>query len=315
MSMEAIVTPKPGFYPNVPTAEYHAWEAASNSRLKVIAQKSPFHLHWMMNNRREPSEALALGTAAHAALFEAERFAKEFSVSGPCNATLKSGLREGKSCGADGLSMVDGEWRCGKHGGERQENTISQEQMSFIDGMRESVKMNPTAIQIVRSPGWTEASALWEDVNTGELCKCRFDRLVRVEGLKLRPSDQPWDGYAVPDFKTCSNASDRGHRSFLREAINEHLYHLQSAIYLCGASSALKIHPSKIRFFLIATESSPPHGCRVVEVHRHLLHQGWTLFQNLLRTFQKCKESGVWPGYENSVLEKPEWMNIEEEDD
>ncbi len=309
-----VITPEPGIYPGVPATEYHAWNAASKSRIAVLAEKTPAHLDYILKHGSEPSDAKEFGDATHAALFEPDRFAAEYMVAGRCNAEFKSGERKGQRCPHSGIGMIEGQWRCGQHGGDAQEGVMSADEGEDIKGILEGIKSHGTAISLIRSPGWTEISLVWNDLNTDELCKCRIDRLVKLENFRASPNDKPFTGYGVVDLKTTVNAGQAGYRDFVRESLRR-MYHLQSAMYLCGVMNVLKAPPDGVRFFLVAVDKTPPYLPCVYEVSRKLLGRGWMLMQRLLKQYAKCQRDGIWPGYAEGVvsLDEPDWMPPEDE--
>ena len=73
-------TPEPGLYADIPMLEYHTWEGASQSRLKVIRDQSPAHLRWQMDHPSPPSDAQAVGSAVHTAVLEPELFASSYDL-------------------------------------------------------------------------------------------------------------------------------------------------------------------------------------------------------------------------------------------
>ena len=61
-----------GIASRIPAAEYHASEGLSISRLKEL-KRSPKHYQWALTHPKE-SQPLTLGSAAHCAVLEPERF-------------------------------------------------------------------------------------------------------------------------------------------------------------------------------------------------------------------------------------------------
>ena len=75
-------TPKDGLYRSVPMSEYETWEAINHSILHIL-EKTPMHARYAKTVPREPTPALEMGDAFHAAVLEPERFEAEYAEA-PC---------------------------------------------------------------------------------------------------------------------------------------------------------------------------------------------------------------------------------------
>lgn len=305
-----LVLPKdwgnPGFFRGIPAYDYFKLDAASKSRLAVIGEKSPMHLKYIMDHGEETTEAMALGSATHAAIFEPERFDAEYAVAPDFGNLRTKEAKERRDA-----------WRAEHDGRE----TVDADDFDAIRGMRDSLKRHDVAARLIRSQGWTEAALVWNDQNTGELCKSRVDRLVKLENFKVE-GQREWSGLAVVDLKTTLNAGEKGYRDFIRESLRR-FYHVQAAMYLCGVMHTCNhiVHHMKIgkkqfpyRFFYIAVEKTPPYAVCVYEVKKSMLQHGWNCFQRLLGVYAECKRTGEWPGYGAGLvpMEKPDWVQDEE---
>src|SRR4051812_43157740 len=76
---------------------YHAAPALSQSELKLIADKTPRHFHHMKKALRPPSEEMKLGSAAHMAILEPDRFVDTYRMLQPINKRTKAGREEVKA--------------------------------------------------------------------------------------------------------------------------------------------------------------------------------------------------------------------------
>lgn len=110
IDIRAIV-PEVGIYEDVPADTYHAWDAASNSRLSHLL-RSPAHCREAIDNPPDPTPAQILGTAAHYCILEPDLFEQRYTVPGRCEATK----RDGQRCTNVGVVCRNGEWFCGVRG-------------------------------------------------------------------------------------------------------------------------------------------------------------------------------------------------------
>src|SRR4051812_22205239 len=100
--------PAYGIYPDVPMSVYSSWDAMRSTSLKKLAEKTPAHFRQEIENPGEPTPALILGDAIHAAALQPDRFDSEFAVAGPCSGMTK----ERKPCSRGGAVRRGGSWFC-----------------------------------------------------------------------------------------------------------------------------------------------------------------------------------------------------------
>lgn len=177
---------------NMPSADYFAVDAASNSGLKLV-RRSPAHFKY-----REPEDgdtrAKQIGTALHAAILEPEHFAKHYLVSTVDDRRLAEYKGLAKDVGGDRVLTIS-------------------EHRRIVD-MQESVYRNKRASSILQAHGRRELSVFTKDPVTGVDVKFRFD----FKG----------DGFTAADLKKCQDA--RG-SEFVR-AISNYGYYMQIAFYM-----------------------------------------------------------------------------------
>lgn len=272
--------PKPGIYRNVPMAEYHAWPAASNTALSWM-RHSPAHCRAYMTQPFEDTEALAFGRAVHAAILEPDEFALRYVRPERCAATKKSGDR----CTNTGtMPLLGGGFVCGIHGNhpdispDDDRETLTPANWDACIAMRDSVRGMEKAGDLLDQLGSVEISMLWEDQETGVLCKAR------------------WDGYAaevaggtVIDLKSARDAS----REEFEKSIARYGYHRQGALYLEGAAA----HGIEARHYaLIPVEKTRPYAAALYRLIEPAIEQGADEVRVLLRRYAECLEMGEWPG-------------------
>jgi hypothetical protein len=310
MSAEAttIQAPAPGIYPDVPADDYHAWRYASKSRLwRMAPPRTPAHLKHTLDNGQEEKDCFRMGDATHAVILEPQRFLETYLVTGQCEAKINGG--KGPRCSYGGKVQHAGAWYCSKHaeglgtGDADGKAIVSASELEELKAMRASVRANKAAFELLTSPGQTELSLVWEEINItnapdGLLVKCRLDRYVKFEGSDV-----------VVDIKTTRDASPAG---FQRE-MYKHGYHVQAAVYLAGISSVLKRRHT--RFIFVAIENTAPYLTAVYEVDNATLIKGWDVYQQLLELYAECERTGNWPGYAEDIqpLTLPPWVAQESE--
>lgn len=285
-----IDAPAIGLYENVPSALYHSWEAASASRLKLLSGRSPAHMMEAIKNPPESTPSKILGNAIHALVLEPHLFSERFVIAGQCTAPKKKGSPE--RCKASGKVIRDGEWLCGTHDTRKDEPwstslcLLSTFQHAAAKGARDAVFAHPKARALLESPGMTEVSGVWDDIETGVICKGRPDHLA-PEYRK---------GPTICDLKSTDNASPDAFKG----SIFKFGYHLQAGHYDDGFSQL--VQPWE-HVALIAVEKKEPYGCVVYRVLDEVVKAGKDQLRGLLRRYAECERSDTWPGYPTDVLD------------
>lgn len=289
-----VETPGPGVYPDASHADYHAWSAASNSRLSKL-RRSPAHLKSYLDDpAQKDTQALTIGRAVHAAVLEPDDFDTRYTVAGQCTATKKG---DGQRCSNNGIAYrTDAGWLCGVHakgfaGVDNSRAVLNPADYSMCLRIRDSVHAHKGAKMLLSGEGRAELSMLWNDAESGVLCKARHDRHT------------PWlAGGAIVDLKTTRNASARE----FERSIFSHGYFAQGAHYLNGA----KAHdlPAE-HFVIVAVEKEPPFAVGVYRLTEGALDAGAELLKPLLKLYHECVTTDHWPGYTDEVVDValPDW--------
>lgn len=258
---------------------YHAAEGISASGLKLIG-RSPLH-YWAryIDPNREPQEetpALRLGTAIHCAVLEPWRFADEYAVAPKVDRRTKDGKDTWAAfeaeCAAGGKKVIaDGEYRT-------------------CMAISERLNRHPAASVLFRN-GVAEVSMFWEDAETGVVCKCRPDWLIKRT--------------AIVDVKSTQDASASG---FARSVAN-YEYHMQAAWYLDGVRACLGDDAPQA-FIFAAFEKDAPHAVAFYNADAEMIELGRREYRRRLAIYAACKRSNVWPGYDSSItsLSLPAWV-------
>lgn len=254
---------KPGIYDNIPSHTYHnEIQAVSNSYLGRLA-KCPAAARIPM----EETAALLFGRACHSFVLEGEEvFFAEFAVAPKCDRRTK----EGKAAFEQFTLANEGK------------TVITVDDLNTIFAIDASVKSHPFAKQLL-AQGISEQTVIWEDEETGVLCKCRPDRT---------PSGNK--GVLV-DLKTTTDASER---SFLNSVI-KYGYARQAKHYIEGVNAGIG-RTDYDAFAFIAVEKEAPYRCEVYILDDAFLEYGANERTRLLRIEAQCRKNNFWPAYQNA---------------
>lgn len=264
----------------VPAADYFALPELSISKLKQLA-RSPLHYRYFLDHPKE-SPAMTLGTAAHCATLEPERFSRDFVVWDRKTDSGRSAPRNGKAWDAFVAESAGRE-------------VLTADEYQLAIGMAGAVRTDPVAAKYLAS-GDPEATMQWA---LGERrCKGRADWITRLDGEDV-----------IVGLKTA-----RENRHFAFGAAAARLgYTMQWAWYFDGY---LTITGRKPRMVEIVVESAAPHSVIVYFIPDDVLDYGRDEYQNLLRVLGECEASGEWPGpaLTEQALSLPSWCFAGDED-
>lgn len=262
---------EPGIYDGIPAREYHQKPGASQSRLKVLREKSPAHLQWQINHPKPPTDAQVLGAAIHDAVLLPDLFGREWKR-GPEGDGRTKAVKDAKAALAAEFPGA---------------TVLKPDDFDTAIAVRNAVAAHPTARQLLI--GDAEQSAFWNDPDFGLLCRGRFDLIGHRTGTLV-------------DLKTTKDAA---RDPFSRDIWNFG-YHAQGWFYLRGARE-LGLDVDK--FALVAVEKEPPYGIRLYELTEAAIHDGGRELMQALETYAACMESGEWPNYppEVELIDIPTW--------
>ena len=236
----------------MPNEDYHSYEGISKSGLDKIA-RSPAYFKGV--KQKEPTRAMAIGTAIHAAILEPERFDTEYCITEAKLRTAKE-YKDAKAI----------------HGGEL---TLTATEGDKVLGMRQAVQNNQEAMAALNAEGKAELSAFCKDPETGITIRARFDWITN-------------DRVVVDVKKT----QDVRIPKFIK-SVADYRYHVQDAMYsfiykqITGDDLAA--------FYFLAVEEEAPHSNRMFELDALAKEMGMFYFRRYLRTYADCLDSGKWP--------------------
>lgn len=271
-----------GIHSRMPAEEYAAIEALNISRLKEIG-RSPLHYRHALEHPKVTAP-LRLGTAAHCATLEPERFVRQFSAWG----------RRSEETG--NLCPRKGQWWDAFLKANVGKTIITEDEATAAIAIATAVRRDPVARAYLEA-GEPEVVMQWE--RQGRPCKGRVDWLTHLDGEPV-----------IVGVKTARDC-----RPFIFGSAAAKLgYHLQWAWYLNGYA-AIKdgVKPRQVE---IVVESAAPHAVVVYRIPDDVLLQGEEEFMRLLATLERCERENDWPGpaTEEEVLTLPSWVYQADDD-
>lgn len=267
--MTTTDTPKPGIYRDVPFATYLQWQAISNSRLNLAMQSLR---HFKECKFKEQTTPMRLGTFIHAGILEPLAIPMRYAVQPRYELDEENRTQDGKQSTSTTTKYYKAkaaEFAAVNIGKE----IIEQEFYEKLIGISRALAAHDRAREYLTERGNAELSLVWEDAETGLLCKARVD--FANSGLN--------------DLKTTQSAAK------FSNALADYGYHRQAAHYqdgyatLCGG----EIKP----FRIIAAEPTEPYGVRAAPVSEEAIETGRSEVRKALRDIADAKESNNWPCY------------------
>lgn len=271
---------KRGLMHDVCSEDYHAARGVSKSGLDRVAQSPAHYRAWLTEERKE-TPALRFGRIAHRYTLEPDECALVIAPDADKRTKAGKAAHQAAQDEADALGAY----------------LVSADEAEDLRRMRESVYDHPTARKIVMARGPVECCAWWYDQQSGELCRCRPDKVVT-----------PPNGHAIiADLKTTEDASPE---AFAR-SVAKYRYQVQGSYYSDGWTAATGQPVDS--FLFVAVEKTPPFACAVYELDATALEYGRMLYQRDLMTLAQCKCERRWPAYSDNIetLSLPRWAMME----
>lgn len=252
--------------------DYFDHPALSQSRLKDFSV-SPAYYQLRLKQPREQTEAMAFGSAVHAALLEPEVFKNKYIVGKNFDRRTKAGKEDFTLFCAENMGKI----------------FLKPEDYQQACAMRDSVYEHPKAKDVLSFKVEAEKEVFFtmEEVE----CKAKIDAIVP-------------DIKTIIDFKTArsSNAD-----CFRRDAINMQ-YDMQAFWYYEAYKAAYGEYPQYYAFIVVAKEEPYPVG--FFEVDSEFLDRGRYYALKYLKKYKECMESNVWPKNESEDVIRittPDW--------
>lgn len=242
-------------------AEYHRDDGCvNNSGLQAFSKNAAvYHAIYVAKTkpREKPTRHMAIGSLTHSLVLEPDTTLEEY-VKYPASLPLRGKIMQA--------------WMA-QHAVGR--TILTAQEWRLAEAMTKKLRETPRACEIIDETGYTEISIYWDDPATGLRCKCRCDKLFLREG-----------GHLLVDLKTTSQLTN------FPDSIVRYGYAVQAAHYCAGVLAWTGKLP---QFAFLIVEKCKEHLVGYREVGPQELAAAEAYRQFLLREFQRCRESGVWP--------------------
>jgi exodeoxyribonuclease VIII len=223
--------------------------------------KSPAHYQAYLNTQREETKALRVGKYVHALVLEPDVAVSNFAV-----------IPEG----------IDRRTKDGKAAYSEFESGAVGKTILTLEEATTSERVSRTMLSIKNRLGvsFEFTEFMFTTIINGVPVKCAVDAVGS-------------DGYLY-DLKTSEDASPRG---FLK-SIYAYRYDLQAHIYRSTLEAAFSKRLRGFRF--IVAEKDVDAGA-VYEIGPDLQTRAICDWENALKTYKQCEETGIWPGYSEEI--------------
>lgn len=266
--------------PNIPYEKYRALAGVNISTLKEIA-RSPMHYKHRLENPKQ-STALRLGTAAHTATLEPERFIADYAIWDRVTDGGNAAPRRGQWWDAFCAENADKE-------------IINFNEHLTAKNIAKSIRSNPDAMKYLAT-GYPEV--IMECEMRGRQCKGRIDWISKVDG-----------GPVIVGIKTTRDVREF---QFARQAAQLG-YHLQWAWYYdMYATIKQGLIPKMVE---IVVENGDVPAVAVYVITDETIDQGRKEYMKLLERLAECEAKNDWPGpfTGEQALLLPSWAYDEQE--
>lgn len=258
-----------GYISDMPEEIYHNTNGfISKSSLGQLGKETPFR--FFNGGKKEPTPAMAMGTALHCAVLEPIKFEEQYirmhDVKSKASKEYKDAVKA--------------------HPGKE---IITGQNADNLVGMVRAIHDNDFARELLNLDGWNEISGFHIDEDTGVKLRHRFDKLSRC-------------GIAVDVKKTQSVRHDE-----LSKTINNFGYDMQDALY-SDAYKSITGNDLK-QFYFVFVEETYPHEVAVVYLDDISKQVGRDRYRELLNYYCNLSNdmSQVSNNKGAEMVSLPEW--------
>ena len=250
--------------------DYHSHPAIGSSGIRAFMDcPARYYAEYRHPDRpeRQPTAAMLTGTAWHTALFEPERFERDYIC-------LPEGIDRRTKEGKQLFAEIEAAGNI----------PLKPAEYAELVAMRAAAHASPWWRQFVGSgAGWVAEQSIFATCpRTGLMLKCRPDYLHH--GMWL-----------IIDGKTTTSAAP----AVFGKSIWTYGYHIQAAFY--RRVYALATGGSAPDFVLFAQEKSWPYLSKPYRVPADALAYADELIDDALIRMAECERTGIWPGYGDFV--------------
>jgi hypothetical protein len=288
-----ITPPSVGAHPDIPFSSYRRWPAVNWSLLSPFSV-SPLQGRHEMTQPDDATEDMVFGGAFHTAILEPTLFEETYAIMPDF-----PGHHNSKA-----YKELKNDWE----EANRDKVKLTTDEVRRLRGMQKAVMAHPTANALLTGKGRNELALVWNDMETGELCKGRIDRLVRVDA-KVLNANANGSAICIVDLKKTSKLA------MFNSEIARYQYHGQAAFYRDGLATINSVNPETITVIIIAIQDEEPYDV-VPYLLTDAVEHGTKLYRRLLRTLIGCRRDDRWPGqcpFGTIPAVLPKWATEEEE--
>lgn len=257
---------KTGLHFDIPFEDYVKIEAVNNSVLKFFSdpRRCPAHAKHYIDTGRKETPALHFGRAVDCYILEPQRFFEWYAVCPDCDRRTKAG----KAAYAEFEATL-----------QPGQEIITQKDYERIQTIYNAVS-GSRAMRLIEG-GVSQVVAIWEDKETGLLCKARYDyyqeSIPMITDVKSTPDCSP-DGFGYDCFK--------------------YGYHQQAGFYCEGHQVLTGDFPD---FAIFAIEKDEPFVHASYQLGDSTVLAGKNAARKALRKYKECVDSGQWPLYSDKI--------------
>lgn len=146
--------------------------------------------------------------------------------------------------------------------------------------------------------GQSEVAVEWTDVGTNGpvLCRSRFDHVFLDQGV-------------IYDLKKCASSRPRD----LARHLVDYGYDIQFEAYRRALAQLRPEFEGRVQMTFLFVEIEPPYSVVPATLDGAFREIGDARWSNAVHMWERCLETGFWPGYCNGVatLQAPRWVIAE----
>jgi exodeoxyribonuclease VIII len=241
-------------------AVYDGIQALNYSGAKELL-RSPAHYQAYLNQEREETKALRMGSLIHCAVLQPNLLNEKFITAPEVDRRTKEGKATYEAFTASlkpGMTVVSAEESCECH-------IIAAKARHTLE--RIGVEFDATELMFTTD-------------HNGVQLKCAIDGVA---------GDYLWD------LKTTEDASPAG----ILKSVRSYRYNLQAYWYRLCYETAFGRRMRGFRFLFV--EKEPPYATAVVEIGPELMSYAVGDFEKVLQTYRECTTLNNWPDYGDDV--------------
>lgn len=246
----------------LPYSEYEKLEGIRASDLKLILKSPREYYNAMFRGKKKASAAMHIGSAAHVAILEPDRFVDEVVIFGA--------TRRGK------------EWDAFREVNQGK-IILNETEASTVEAMVKAVHSNPSALRLLEEG---KAEITFEFELHGLPFKSRLDWLTTTHG------DTPM----IVDLKTTRHLPKK---EFMRDVFDLG-YHIQFALYHAAVKQHTGKDPA-FYVLAVENSGDEFSESAVYEIGTDIIEAGYADVKKAVGTLKECRATNVWPSPNDGI--------------